>query len=89
MLKQNWDTGDFDTSIRDQSGAYQRYKADGVQFLRSQIMKIVPASSRVRAQPNARGQNRPAGTKIFIGHGHSAAWRELKDFMSNSPPRSA
>jgi predicted nucleotide-binding protein len=81
MLKQNWDTGDFETYVRDQSGTSQRWAAYGVQFLRSQIMEIVPASSRARTQPNARGQNRAAGTKIFIGHGHSPVWLELKDFI--------
>lgn len=25
--------------------------------------------------------NKPAGTKIFIGHGHSPMWRDLKDFL--------
>jgi predicted nucleotide-binding protein len=81
MLKQNWQLGDFETWIRDNARTSHHCKAYGVQFLRSQIMEIVPASTRARAQPNARGQTRPAGTKIFIGHGHSAAWRELKDFI--------
>ena len=76
LLTQNWDSGHFETWIGDRSERH-RYKAYGVQFLRSQIMGILPASARAQAR------NRPAGaTKIFIGHGHSAAWRDLKDFIS-------
>jgi len=77
FLKQNWDSGDFETWVGDRSERH-RYKAYSVQFLRSQIMEILPASARAQG-----ARNRPAGgTKIFIGHGHSVAWRDLKDFIS-------
>src|SRR5262245_14415489 len=71
-LKQNWRTGDFEMwSDRD-----THCRAYGVQFSRQDIMKMVPASSAAK-QPDAQA----SGTKIFIGHGHSLVWRELKDFI--------
>ena len=44
---------------------------------------MVPASSDVpqeRAVQNAK----PRGTKIFIGHGGSPVWYQLKDFIANT-----
>jgi predicted nucleotide-binding protein len=45
-------------------------------------MKIVPQSDRTQ-QPAEQGRQhqRPSGSKIFIGHGRSPAWRDLKDFI--------
>jgi predicted nucleotide-binding protein len=74
-LTQNWQTGDFSTWIDN-----QHWRAFGVQFLRSDIERMIPVSSAV---PVSEGRKMaPArGTKIFIGHGHSTAWRVLKDFI--------
>ena len=36
--------------------------------------------SRLRRQQRAHGTR---GTKVFIGHGHSPIWRELKDFIED------
>lgn len=40
---------------------------------------------RHRAHQNQRTTNKPyQGTRIFIGHGHSHVWWELKDFLKNT-----
>jgi len=76
----NWDTGYFESSYR--SGSYDRVdcKAHDVKFLHADIAKIVPPASSAAVQPAAQTA-KPPGTKIFIGHGHSDAWRALKDFI--------
>jgi hypothetical protein len=88
-LTQNWSTGDFETWIDKRA----HYKGYGVKFLRADIMSMVspdladtsdPIASRLaEGFAAARApQSAPArGTKIFIGHGHSLAWRDLKDFI--------
>src|SRR5262249_47154022 len=77
-LKQNWRTGDFEMW----SDQYTHCRAYGVQFLREDIMKMVPASSAAQ-QSDAPPQSSARGTKIFIGHGHSLAWLELKNFITD------
>jgi hypothetical protein len=75
-LTQNWRTGDFETWIDNQV----HYKVYGVRFLRVDIMSIVsPAAPKSAA--DTRATQAKKGEKIFIGHGHSPAWRELKDFI--------
>jgi predicted nucleotide-binding protein len=34
-------------------------------------------------QPDAQETTRPTGDTVFIGHGHSPLWRELKDFLQD------
>jgi predicted nucleotide-binding protein len=42
------------------------------------------AASHLERKEN-RGRNRSGiGTKVFIGHGRSSAWRELKDFIKDT-----
>jgi predicted nucleotide-binding protein len=42
------------------------------------------AASHLERKEN-RGKNRSGlGTKVFIGHGRSSAWRELKDFIKDT-----
>lgn len=67
-LEQNWTTGDFETWID------RRYhlRAFGVEFRRSDIEKI--------AAHNA-GELSVTGSKIFIGHGGSLVWKDLRDFL--------
>jgi hypothetical protein len=72
-LTQNWSAGDFETWI----GKEVLCKAYGVKFLRSDIMSMVPPD----AQKRATDTQAKKGKKIFIGHGHSLVWRELKDFI--------
>jgi predicted nucleotide-binding protein len=72
-LKQNWSTGDFETWI----GQTVQYRAYGVKFLRSDIMNMVPSD----ALKGAADTQAKKGEKIFIGHGHSLVWHELKDFI--------
>jgi len=87
-LKQNWTTGDFDTWIDDRI----RLQAFGVTFWRSDIERLKPppvvenAGSPVSTPAKAleEGQKMtPAGQKVFIGHGRSLVWRELKDFLQD------
>ncbi len=75
-LKQNWSTGDFETWI----GQTVQYRAYGVKFLRSDIMSMVPSDALMRVADTQVTQAKK-GEKIFIGHGHSNAWRDLKDFI--------
>ena len=39
------------------------------------------AASHISRMQSVSRQNSNAGTNVFIGHGHSAVWRELKDFI--------
>jgi hypothetical protein len=75
-LTQNWQTGDFSTWFEQ----HDYWRAFGVQFLRSDIERMIPPPSAV---PESEGHKlAPAhGSKIFIGHGRSPAWRDLKDFI--------
>jgi hypothetical protein len=76
VLKQTWSTGDFETWI----GKEVLVRAYGVKFLRSDIMCMVPPD--LAGLPAVQApQSAARGTKIFIGHGHSSVWRELKDFI--------
>jgi predicted nucleotide-binding protein len=71
---QDWQTGYFETTFND-----RRFEAFGVQFRRSDIEQLKPASA---ADPTARSQ-RAAGRTVFIGHGgHSSEWLKLKEFLS-------
>jgi predicted nucleotide-binding protein len=79
-LDQNWTTGDFTTSIDD-----RRLQAFGVTFRRSDIERLRPAPTAATATKvvNDRQKMTAAEQKIFIGHGHSLVWRELKDFLED------
>jgi hypothetical protein len=79
-LEQNWKTGDFSTWLSQS----EYWRAYDVRFLRSDIVKMLLASPDYAAEkPNTESLNSltSPGTKIFIGHGRSAAWRDLKDFV--------
>jgi predicted nucleotide-binding protein len=41
------------------------------------------ASHLLRRRSDRPDKARPLGTKIFIGHGRSPVWRELKDFIEH------
>jgi hypothetical protein len=66
-LNQNWTAGDFDTWLGRNSINQVHLSAFGGSFLRADIERLVPAT------PNASKESKPkpAGTKIFIGHGRS------------------
>jgi hypothetical protein len=55
-LEQNWNTGDF--AFWSDRDTYCR--AYGVEFLRADIMKMVPAPSAIAEQPTAQTANLPA-----------------------------
>ena len=40
-------------------------------------------ASQIARQRQRRRHDGFIGTKVFIGHGHSPAWRELQDFLQN------
>jgi len=71
-LTQNWATGDFETWI----GHYNHLEAFGVTFWRSDIEQLTPAKPLEQEQ-----KMMATAQKVFIGHGHSLVWRELKDFL--------
>ena len=73
-LNQNWATGDFDTWI--DKKVY--LEAFGVTFRRSDIERAKPAAAQ-----HKRAENMNSGKHIFIGHGRSLLWRELKDFLND------
>jgi predicted nucleotide-binding protein len=73
-LHQIWETGDFDTWIDRQSVHLQAF---GVTFRRSDIER----SRTTRVSADEERQKMAAAGKIFIGHGGSPVWRELKDFL--------
>lgn len=41
------------------------------------------AASHLERKSTRKGQAARVGTNVFIGHGRSAAWRELKDFVQD------
>jgi predicted nucleotide-binding protein len=84
-LNQNWTTGDFDTWVGRGIDAIH-LQAFGVTFRRSDIERLRPAFTPVSTPANGldeRQKMTTAGQKIFIGHGHSPVWRELKDFLQD------
>jgi Predicted nucleotide-binding protein containing TIR-like domain len=73
-LHQNWATGDFDTWIN-----YEIHlEAFGVTFRRFDIERLNPVPTAIKGQ-----KMRVAEQKIFIGHGHSLVWFELKSFLQD------
>ncbi len=66
------------------------YVLAGIRTMRHTRKTIVDLINLVRhavshiSRKQAVSHQRPAvGKRIFIGHGHSAAWRELKDFVED------
>ena len=50
----------------------------------SSLIKLIrQAVSHILRQQTVSPRKAAVGTNVFIGHGHSAAWRELKDFIEN------
>jgi predicted nucleotide-binding protein len=84
-LKQNWTTGDFDTWVG--RGINEIHlQAFGVTFRRSDIERLRPARPAASTPANALDEGLKmvtAGQKIFIGHGHSLVWLELKNFLQD------
>jgi predicted nucleotide-binding protein len=84
-LIQNWVTGDFETWIDQQ----HPLEAFGVTFRRSEIEEMITTletSAREAASHPERIDQRKrkitaTGKTVFIGHGGSLVWRELKDFL--------
>jgi hypothetical protein len=81
-LTANWNTGYFETTHHRFRYDSVNCRAYDVQFLRADIMKMVLASSAVE-QPNAQ-TTKPPGEKIFVGHGRSLVWHELRNFIEKS-----
>jgi predicted nucleotide-binding protein len=76
-LKKDWAAGDFETWV---AGGAIRLQAFGVTFSRSHVEQSKPTVTQ--AQQSTR-QRKVSGNKIFIGHGSSLIWRELKDFLKD------
>jgi predicted nucleotide-binding protein len=73
-LEQNWTTGDFGTWI----DRTVHFEAFGISFLRADVEKMV--------QQNAGApmpDRRPTGKIVFVGHGASRDWLELKAFLQD------
>ena len=47
------------------------------------INLVKQAAAHVSRKQAVSRQRQTVGTRIFIGHGHSAVWRELKDFLED------
>ena len=61
-------------------------EAVAIGHTRKTILRLIElvkqaASHITRQQAVPRRKSTTPGTNVFIGHGHSAAWRELKDFI--------
>lgn len=87
-LEQNWASGDFETWLDKRI----QIRAFGVTFRRSDIellrpvrtVEDAPSPALMSAKALEEGQRMTAaGKKVFIGHGRSPAWRELKDFLQD------
>jgi hypothetical protein len=74
-LTQNWATGDFDTWIDSRI----HLEAFGVTFLRSDIERLKAA----KTVDQERQKTMVTAKKVFIGHGHSLVWLELKSFLQD------
>jgi hypothetical protein len=73
-LEQNWITGDFETWIREQV----HLRAFGVSFLRDDIEKMLPPDTVESVELKKKAAT---GNTVFIGHGGSTIWLELKEFL--------
>lgn len=49
----------------------------------TKLVKHVGSHLLRRQKQAVSGQRSNVGTKVFIGHGHSAAWHKLKDFIKD------
>jgi predicted nucleotide-binding protein len=75
-LEQNWITGDFETWLKQQL----HLRAFGVSFLRADIETLLP----VNVVESVELTKEPAtGNTVFIGHGGSLIWLQLKDFLKD------
>jgi predicted nucleotide-binding protein len=84
-LTQNWTTGDFDTWVGRGIDRIQ-LQAFGVTFRRSDIERLRPAFTPASTPATGLDERQKVTTarqKIFIGHGHSLVWHELKDFLQD------
>lgn len=50
-------------------------------LLKGLIRRLEEASEDLSSTSAASPQDRSHGQRVFIGHGHSEVWRELKDFL--------
>ena len=71
----DWRTGHFETTFND-----RRFEAFGVQFRRSDIEQLKPATTANPTAPPSPAQRRD-GRTVFIGHGRSRGWIELEKFL--------
>jgi predicted nucleotide-binding protein len=78
-LTQNWQVGDFETWIDHKV----HLQAFGVSFLRSDIEKMIPAAPPSETAGATAVKVAMELKSVFVGHGHSLLWRELKDFLKD------
>ena len=61
--------------------------ATSVLYIPHQIQKIADTATKIQTYITKKlsllGETHPDGTKIFISHGRSEQWREIKDFLQD------
>ena len=75
-LIQNWKSGDFETWLEQK----HHLRAFGVRFRRSDVERALPIPTSQTETLKGR-QATMAGKHIFIGHGRSLIWMELREFL--------
>jgi hypothetical protein len=78
-LQQNWTTGDFSTWIEHGN---VHLRAFGVTFARADIERLLSGAAE-QSKPAPAKPSGKIGANVFIGHGRSLVWRELKDFLED------
>jgi predicted nucleotide-binding protein len=79
-LRADWPTGDFEVTAG--GLGIGQLQAFGVEFRRSDIERMKPASAANPTVPPSPSQ-RHVGRTVFIGHGgHSSEWLKLERFLS-------
>ena len=62
-------------------------RVEAIQNTTHVVMRLGKLSRQAEAHITRQGRHQPLnavdGTKVFIGHGHSQIWRELKDFIED------
>ena len=79
LALQNWTTGDLEIWLGSK-GVGRHVRAFNVSFPRADIEKMIPAGFVPTKSTTTKART---GTTVFIGHGRSLLWRELKDFIKD------
>ena len=73
----------FDLWLYPNKDYFRRAESDSRESLKFRQLGLYEESPNNTQQPTNQDTVNNENKKIFIGHGHSSIWRELKDFLEN------